>query len=93
MHDGTLNTVVDFQNALAPGLYMVNLIATDVSGQAAERRFTERLVIPVEVRKGGSVPRFKPGFLHFACHIPRSRISRVLGGPPASGGTMMLSGP
>ena len=38
VQDGTLKTTIDFENTLAPGLYLVNL-------QAGDKRITERLVI------------------------------------------------
>ena len=38
VQDGLLNSSIDLQQDLAPGLYLVNL-------QAGDQRFTERLVI------------------------------------------------
>ena len=38
VQDGRLNTVVNFEQELAPGLYLVNL-------QAGDHRYTERLVV------------------------------------------------
>ncbi len=44
--DGSeLNTVLDLKHALSDGLYVVNITATDKSGQAGEQVFTQRLVI------------------------------------------------